>query len=467
LSRCRKRKLLLLLALAIPALPHYAQRIITGDNMRLEPIFDTAADSAQYAQVQEEINRLLREGQRGADLDTLMRRRFRMFESVTRFRKVYFSSPNFTSLSQLRNGEIQPDSVRRLTIDDPTAAVLPPEVFRCRNLVELELVNTHLKKLPTMEGLDRLTRIILYANDPGRRLKLGKIPTVKTLKLRSPRPSALPRSYKSLASLELLDLADNSLTAVPRGTTRNKRLRELILRYNQIRLSERKLSVPETLESLDLQRNEIEAVPAMLGKLTHLRKVTFNYNRITSVHPDFQKLQKLESVSFYNNQLTEIPLSLLELPALRDVDLYYNQIEKVPADITRLRSLEILYLAFNRIFSLPDNLGDFPNLKELYLHHNRISELPASLGQLHQLKVLRVNNNYLGSLPDELLQLLNLENLDISANQLTALPEAYFRFPKLKLFSLVDNRFDPALRPDLRKWAEELRAREAVVHLNP
>jgi Leucine-rich repeat (LRR) protein len=461
------RKLLLLLVLAIPALPHFAQRIITGDNMRQEPVFDTPGDSANYAQLQEEINRLLRDGQRGADLDTLMRRRLRMFESVTRFRKVYFSSPNFTSLSQLRNGEIQPDSVKRLTIDDRTATVLPPEVFRCRNLVELELVNTRLKKLPAMEGLDRLARITLYANDPGRRLRLGKIPSLKSLKLRSPRPSALPRSYKSLASLEVLDLADNNLTTVPRGTSRNKKLRELTVRYNRIRLTERRLSLPRSLESLDLQRNEIEAVPAMLGELTQLKKVTFNYNRITTVHPDFQKLQKLESVSFYNNQLTEVPLALLELPALRDMDLYYNRIEKVPADITRIRSLEILYLAFNRIFSLPDNLGEFPNLKELYIHHNRISQLPSSLGQLRQLKVLRVNNNYLGSLPDELLQLQNLENLDISANQLTGLPEGYFRFPKLRLFSLVDNRFDPALRSDLRRWAEELRARDAVVHLNP
>jgi Leucine-rich repeat (LRR) protein len=457
----------LLVLLSVGAFPHYAQRIITGDNMRQEPIFDTPADSAQYAQLQEEINGLLRNGQRGADLDTLMRRRFRMIESVTRFRKVYFSSPMFTSLPQLRNGEIHPDSVKRLTLDDRTLTALPPEVFRCRNLVELELVNTRLMKLPTLEGLDKLARIVLYANEPGRRLKLGKIPSVKTLKLRSPRPSALPRSYKSLTSLEVLDLADNRLTAVPRGTSRNKRLRELILRYNQIRLSERKLSVPETLESLDLQRNEIEAVPAMLGKLTRLKKVTFNYNRIASVHPDFQNLKKLESVSFYNNQLTDVPLALLELSALRDLDLYYNQIEKVPAGITRLRSLEILYLAHNRIFSLPDTLGDFPNLKELYLHHNRISELPASLGRLEQLKVLRVNNNYLGSLPDELLQLKNLENLDISANQLTELREAYFRLPKLKLFSLTDNRFDPVLRPDLRRWAEELRAREAVVHLTP
>ena len=452
-----RRKCSLSLAVFFTALTAFAQDAV--------PVFKSKSDSVAYYTNQNAMRshdplslRLIR-------MDSLWEVQQRIIRTgILGWKYVYRPDKNFVLLEDLLTGKIAAADVRKLSIVDYNGKNLPPIVWRCGALEELEFINTKIKKLPRhLNKLDRLHAVELYNNKPSGRLKLAGNDNVTFLKFRSDAPNKVPVNYKKFRALDSLDLSRNFLTEFP-VIDHNKNLKQLVLSDNNLTLKHLKLKQNNTLQCLYLRRNKVEVLPDAIGNLTALKKLSFNYNEISEVHDGISRLKNLEELSFYQNKLISIPKSFYELRNLKVIDLYYNQIEKIEDPISNLKNLEILYAANNRIFSLSDNIGYLTNLRELYIHHNRISYFPASLSRLTSLRVLRFNDNYFAAFPDQILSLKNLENLDISRNRLQSIPVEFGSYENLRILIMTENPWED--QETITAFARRMRSNGTLVHLN-
>ena len=431
------------------------------------PIFVNKRDSAEFFLVQAAIMEIISRPQQvdaysdsKVKLDSLFLLRARFGDKIIGYRIV--PDKKFTSYEDLRVGTIKPELVTKLSFADNRLKSLPKEVFLCKNLSELELVNTSIKKLPSkLNTLEKLQRIYVYNNSISSKLRLGKNAKVKVLVIRGVKSVNLPRTYKNFKMLDTLDLSRNiGLSTFP-NIYKNKTLSKLNLLENNLTLDDLKNISNNSLEELNLIKNKIKVVPDAIGSFSALKKLAFNYNEISEVKPGIGNLKKLESLSFYQNRLTIIPAGVFEISGLRVIDLYYNQIKTVDPEISKLKNLRVLFLAHNKLTSLPENLGDLTNLRELYLHNNRISYLPESLRKVEHLRVLRINTNQFTLFPSAVLVLRELENLDFSQNFLHQFPTELAGFINLQILALNDNPWENAA--DVERTAEGLRSLGTIV----
>ncbi|MFM8911497.1 MAG: leucine-rich repeat domain-containing protein [Flammeovirgaceae bacterium] len=429
-----------------------------------QPIFKQKADSVEYYSLFQKITRLYdamgrsTEKQRdslGTAVKYWVDRQERLRDKIVGFKWVY--TPSHPLLKDAL--EETRDSVTAITLQNVSS--LPPELFQFKNLMKLELIDCRLPKLPRkLAQLKRLQQIAIYTDRSGRRIRLATNKTVKTLVIASNR---LPKNYRPFKALHRLDLSRNNLTDFP-NIKGCKKLKELSLRDNQLTL-EYLRSRSATLEVLELQKNKITAVPPTIAQFPNLKRLVFNYNPIETVSDQLAKLTHLEQLGFYSNQLKQVPEAVYNLTALRELDLYYNQIERLDSRAGNWKKLEVLYLSNNKLISLPDNLGQLTSLRELYVHNNRLSSLPDSLSTLTNLKILRVNSNFLPTLPN--IEVLDkLENIDLANNQLHTFPLGVFKFPKLKIISLLGNQWDDATKQEIKKQSAELEKKEVTVIFN-
>jgi Leucine-rich repeat (LRR) protein len=431
------------------------------------PLFRSKKDSTEYHQVSQALQRGLRGQANNESVDSLFKLMRQVSErTVIGSHKTYTPSPSFfpfDSLSFLDDYS----KITKLSISRSTSTKLPAVVLQCKNLESLELIHTRFSRLPKeLRDLSKLKSVYVLNNQPSKRLKLGKNGTVENLVIHGNQPQQLPRSFKKFTNLKRLDLSHHSLASFPKGTSQNKKLKELILSNNAITLAGDKIKPHYALEKLEMQRNKISTVPASIQSFPNLKRLTLNNNSIERVDGAIGRLSHLEQLSFYRNNLKSIPEGVYQISSLKEIDLYYNQIERLDKEATNWVNLEILYLANNKLLALPDDIGKLSRLVELYLHNNRLSVLPETVATLEHLKVLRINNNYLSQLPEGLLNHQGLENLDLSNNQITRLPSTLFDSHRIKLLVLVQNPYDIETQESLPKWAEKLRARQAVVHLD-
>ncbi|MBX7125882.1 MAG: leucine-rich repeat domain-containing protein [Cyclobacteriaceae bacterium] len=433
-------------------------------NTATEPVFRSREDSVQHTRVNEMIRQeMQRPKVRKILVDSLSRELDRiMREGIVGSRTVYFGSADFVRFHDL--GQHRPDTIRRLTLDHYTGSRLPKEIFQCTQLEELEILNTQLWSLQSLRRLPALKRIIILNNRSPRPLRLSRSKTVEVVTARTSHPESLPRHYGALRQLQRLDLSRCELKKFPR-LDRPKALREVVLVFNQLTLEEPPAKFSDKVERINLQYNRIESVPAWISKFRGLRKLDFNNNQISQVDPALGTL-RLESIGFYRNKLKQVPAALFAMDSLKEVDLYYNDIETLPDDISQWRRLQRLYLSYNKLYKIPEALGTLTSLRELYLHDNRLFQLPESLSKLDRLVVLRINNNLFSDFPASIPALTALENLDVSRNQLETVPEALYSLRHLKILSLVANKWDEPTRGRLAGWADQLRMRQVVVHLN-
>jgi Leucine-rich repeat (LRR) protein len=450
------RLFLLALLLISASFSVRAQRVFSALE---EPVFSSTDDSLRYVQINLAIRKAME--QKSTFPDSLMEEFRSVRNRIKGYRRLYKSSTGFITLDSLKTISDK-SQVKLLSITNLKSRKLPPEVYACTNLQELELVHTRVKSVKQLKRFSSLTGLYFLNNKPDGNLRLSKTKTVRTVVMRGDN-SILPRTFAPLVALERLDLAANGITLFPKGLTKNKNLKQLILSNNAIT----NLVIPDlpALEKLELTRNKVEVIPRSISNLSGLMQLTLNYNSIRSVDPAIASLSKLEQLSFYQNKLTAIPDGLYSLPALREIDLYHNEIERVDERIAQLKNLEILYLSHNKILSLPTALGSLTKLQELYLSDNRLVELPNTLNQLQNLRVMRVNNNRLVQAPVALTNFSQLENLDISGNQISELPIGLDALPALKILVIVNNPWDENSRNQIPPIIRTLRNKEVAVHV--
>lgn len=395
-----------------------------------QPFFKVKADSIQYAHIQAYMQELRakwfelkpddKEKFQQVSDSLYNAEREVLKKAVGRW--VYKPRKSFTSFADLKSGKVNPDSVTQLSIYDLRSTQVPAEVLSCKNLEELELVNTRIDILQAeLNSLTKLTSVFLYNNVPSKRLVLEPNNYVNYLRIAGHNPEKLPKSYKNFTSLDSLNINRSMATRVP-NIKHNEQLIIINAVQNKITLKGYKKS--STLQHLDLRINKVTKVPNSIGrKYPNLKALSFNMNPVKKVKPGLGKLSELEYLSFYANGITEIPAPVYKLTKLQVIDLFDNKIEFVSPEIKNLQSLKVLYLANNRLYSLPDEIGQLKNLEEVYIYNNRMDTLPASMDNLEKLRVLWVNDNFFHTIPATTWRVKNMDYLDASQNFITKVPD--------------------------------------------
>lgn len=393
-----------------------------------KPVFQNRSDSVQYEKIRAQRIELFKDrsvgyftGQQSYTFDSLNKAEEILRKRIT-WQYVYRPKSGFTSYEDLKDGKVKPEEVRALSISTVKSAEVPGEVLSCKNLEELELVNTSIDKIQgSLNQLEKLTIIYLFNNVPSAKLVLEHNEHVTYLRIAGHHPEKLPTTYKNFTGLDSLNLARSGSAKFP-NIKKNQELVKLTLIENNITL--KKFKGSSSLKYLDLRRNKVEVVPNKIHrKFKSLTGLSFNTNNVRKVKPGLGKVEKLEYLSFYANGITEIPKSVYKLRNLKTIDLFENRIEFVSPEIKNLQNLEVLYLANNRLYSLPEEIGLLKNLRELYLYNNRMDTLPASMDNLEKLEVLWVNDNFFHTIPSPTWRVKNMKYLDASQNFIKRLPD--------------------------------------------
>ena len=410
------------------------------------PIFTSKSDSLAYAQLDAKLNARFQQimiTKEFEKLDSLTKARVSFMEGKGYFMRTAFAQDRSFTPYQLLPKLANKDSITKISVIGKGKRKLPDSLYLYKNLVELELLDFKLSRLPRKLFARRPIRKVIISNNlPKKSLRLPKSSSVATLVIRGDEQGKLPMNYRKFRNLEALQLSRNNLKEFP------------------------KMTVGDKLTRLDLSVNSITMIPSWAGNYKSLRSLNLNNNKVAAIEPGIEQLKGLEELSLYKNNLPELPPMLYTMKTLRVIDLYYNRIPKVSREIGNLKNLEILYLANNEIYSLPEEVGELTNLKELYLHHNKLSNLPASIGNLTSLNVLRINNNNIIEWPQGVSSLKSLMNFDCSFNQFESLPIGELDFRNMKILSLAGNPWDPKLKPGILSWVDSLRENQTVVHID-
>jgi hypothetical protein len=140
----------------------------------------------------------------------------------------------------------------------------------------------------------------------------------------------------------------------------------------------------DQVEILDMSDNHLTALPDDLDRLKNMRIAFFSGNSFTEVPPVLATCERLEMIGLKScnihtmgdqvlptglrgliltdNKLKELPESIGEYAQLQKLMLTGNQLSALPRSLIRLQKLELIRLAGNRLLTAPNWLGDLPQL---------------------------------------------------------------------------------------------------------
>jgi leucine-rich repeat protein SHOC2 len=135
----------------------------------------------------------------------------------------------------------------------------------------------------------------------------------------------LPGNVDGLTSLELLDLRDNQLAALPDALG----------------------ALGPSLQRLLLGRNRLAALPASLGGLSRLTHLHANWNRLEALPEELGGCAALVELQLSTNRLAQLPGTFSRLTRLRTCALQDNCLLLVPAVVGHMGQLTRLALQGN------------------------------------------------------------------------------------------------------------------------
>ncbi len=148
----------------------------------------------------------------------------------------------------------------------------------------------------------------------------------------------------------------------------------------------------DTLEMLDLSNNNLNALPSSFGRLYKLRILFCSENQFTVLPEVLADCPLLDIVGFKSNRIDTVPPQSLN-PNLRWLILTNNQIAELPAAIGNCLRMQKLMLAGNRLKALPEQLSHCRELALLRIAANKLSHLPEWLLYMPKLSWLAFSGN--------------------------------------------------------------------------
>jgi len=152
------------------------------------------------------------------------------------------------------------------------------------------------------------------------------------------------------------------------------------------------LTLCETLEVLDMTDNHLHALPDDFAKLKHLKILFLSNNNFTQLPTVLSHCPKLSMIGFRNNQIDVIEENSLPL-STRWLILTDNHIKTLPDSMGDLSLLQKCMLSGNQLTSLPQSMMKCHHLELLRLSVNHFHALPLFLLELPRLSWLAYSGN--------------------------------------------------------------------------
>ncbi|MFM7360420.1 MAG: protein kinase [Cyanobium sp.] len=156
----------------------------------------------------------------------------------------------------------------------------------------------------------------------------------------------------------------------------------------------------DSLEVLNLSDNALSALPDDLSRLVRLQVLFCSGNRFTQLPEVLSSCVQLEMAGFKSNQIREVAAAALS-PGLRWLILTDNQISALPDSIGNCTRLQKLMLAGNQLADLPEAMRGCVSLELLRIAANRLQILPDWLLQLPRLTWLAFGGNPVCAVPHD------------------------------------------------------------------
>jgi hypothetical protein len=148
----------------------------------------------------------------------------------------------------------------------------------------------------------------------------------------------------------------------------------------------------DSLEVLDLSQNSLDALPRDFGVFPRLRVFFASENQFIKFPTELAQCPALSMVGFKSNAISSVDERAFP-KSLRWLILTNNRLTELPASIGRLHALEKLMLAGNALTSLPNELADCRRLSLLRISANSFSQFPKVVLELPQLAWLAIAGN--------------------------------------------------------------------------
>eukprot|EP00435_Cladocopium_sp_Y103_P007688 s2077_g2.t1 len=267
----------------------------------------------------------------------------------------------------------------------------------------------------------------------------------------------IPIGYVAQGARDVLDfnLTNRNITEVlpdaliARGP--HQEVRSVSLRGNRL------TQLPEGLFRDLLQQFRIETIDLADNSIAALPRTVFQSGRPGD-------LTKIRELHLEGNCLTTLPAGVFHGLTFGDygiLDMSRNKLQDLPPKVFpwQLDKLEILDLAYNELSRLPDEIFyRLEWLRRLRLEGNRLRSLGNRpfYRNLSSLKLLNLSQNALAELPPGLFDGQNLSVIDLSHNNLTKLDPKLFDLENLTTLDLRGNRLTDATRRDLAGLKVEL-----------
>ncbi|KAK2502967.1 hypothetical protein MC885_020312, partial [Smutsia gigantea] len=169
---------------------------------------------------------------------------------------------------------------------------------------------------------------------------------------------------KEAGADDILDISKCELSEIPFGafaTCKVLQKKVLIVHTNHLTsLLPKSCSLLSlaTIKVLDLHNNQLTALPEDIGQLTALQVLNVERNQLTYLPHSIGNLTQLQTLSVKDNKLKELPDSLGELRSLRTLDISENEIQRLPQMLAHARTLETLSLdASSMVYPPPEVCG--------------------------------------------------------------------------------------------------------------
>ncbi len=243
---------------------------------------------------------------------------------------------------------------------------------------------------------------------------------LETLDLHGNRLKTLPLGFRRLEHLTVLNLSKNSLSnSCLEVVSQVSALRELRLAENALDGTlNSELSNLIKLEVLEIQDNTLSALPNNLDGLSNLRVLQIAGNRLTSLPwkilanlplveldatrnrlsgslfpSSIDGMHQLKSLDVASNALTSLTSSgLVHFPALQSLNVTENRIAELP-NMSEWTNLLTLAAGGNKLSSFPEGITSLQKLKFADFSMNNIKKMDERFGLMEKLTALRVANN--------------------------------------------------------------------------
>ena len=115
--------------------------------------------------------------------------------------------------------------------------------------------------------------------------------------------SGLDKGIFQLTNINLLNISDTCLTAIPDDISRLVNLQSLLLFGNKITDFNKNITSLKKLKVLDLSRNQLKSIPDSLNDMKELTSINLSSNEIEEM-PKFTDFPSLLTIDVSNNKLT-------------------------------------------------------------------------------------------------------------------------------------------------------------------